>query len=696
MRLGFGFGVTMPASTAAVAIAAALSSINAEGWSGEWASGTPPTFTPDTAPQTIAVARQGFTAAGAATSYTESRTFTRRVRRPYPDQATDTPTSVALDDYVYSTDAIAGVTNNSTEASPKPVAAWAMPHRSVVADTIALEVVAFHRDARVGRMVAAVEFIATDGTTTVSQFVSATSLSARPGDAQPLPVFATSLNISTLSPGLITVNAKVYPWIGSAASILSSADQTALREFSPRYFLKNPALATSPRYAYVSASGSTSGVVSTTAATAKATPFDSVKNAADALQTAGGVDGLDGSIIRIGAGTFALASWTSARVQKVAAITIERDPDLPRASCIVSFGAAAWTPQLTSGLTVPSNTGCLRFRDVAVQRTGTGFINGGSAALEIQWENVSIDNGSFSGSWLGTAANYFYGATVTNAATSWLGAVTGKEHRIIRGMTADLGDAAWENWVTLACALTRPGNATLRDPTKGAITFQNKFLNPAPTAQWGGSTVNPGETIVGFWMMQNLIELTRTGSGPKLALSPDGIQNGNTYHCGMGYNTYTGQGSAGRHNYIYDNNTNGVRRIHRLNFHKGDIVGQLNNKGDIDIQDGTALGQFANHHGVGCQGNWAQFSTNVPFPTLTEAQAYPGRKSNIGTSTTARNDPGFTSYQGVTGAGAGAGGGDYRLTAGAPARGIVLVGALSHDLAGQIRPTTNDTPGAYA
>ena len=700
---GLGFGLALrarprPGPPTVPPPAAAIAAINPDGWTAEWASGTPPTFAPATSPQTIAVVRAGFDALGQPATYGGTRTFTRRKRLPYPNHASDTATTIVLDDYVYATDTIPGVANGSTEASPKPVAAWAIPHRAVVGNQLPLELVAFHRNARAGRMVAAVRFSASDGTTTVTQTVAATTLSTRAGDAQPLPVFAATLDIAALATGLVTVNAEVFPWIGDTTAVLRSQDQSAAREFSPRYFLKNPGLAAAPPLAYVSQTGSdTAGVVSSNAVSAAAAPFLTVKGAIDAIHNAfAATTGVDGAIVRIGAGSFALTSASADRVQRVGALTIERDPAVPRANAIVAWGTAPFAPRLAAGLTPPVATGCLRFRDVTVQRTGPSFLQGQTnAALEILWEDVALDNGGY-GPWLTRSSNVFSGVTAVNAGGGWLGATALGEHRLLRGVVADLVDGGWENWVTLACALTRASAGTLRDPTKGAILFQNRFVNPLPTSSPAAvSAVNAGETITGFWVMQNLIEVLRTGGGPAVRVSSDTISHGNTDHCGLGHNTVTGQGSVGRHNLFYDNNTNGERRSHRRAWHKGDILGQLNCKGDVDIQDGSATGMFPYHHGVGCQGNFSQFRTNSAGLYF-EFQTYPGLGSNIGTSVTVRNDPLFLNYQGVTTA-AGAGGGDYRLQPGSPARGIVSTRCLSHDLAGNARPVSGaDDAGAFA
>jgi hypothetical protein len=141
--------------------------------------------------------------------------------------------------------------------------------------------------------VAAVKFIATDGTNTVSQTVAATVISGRAGTATPSSAFRP---ISTLRASLPAdhCNAEVYPWIGGAASVNKSAENIVAqagglvgREFSPRYFLKNTVLMTSPPFAYVSRAGNdASGVASTNAAAAAASPFLTVLGAFNAIHNA--------------------------------------------------------------------------------------------------------------------------------------------------------------------------------------------------------------------------------------------------------------------------------------------------------------------------------------------------------------------------------------------------------------------------
>ena len=251
-----------------VAPVALISAVGTDGWQATWASGTPPTFTPDSSPVAQTFSRAGYDAAGATTTYSEDMTMLRRVRNVFPSQATDTATSVALEDYIYSTDSASGVTNSSTEISPVPIANWTMRDRQLVGDSIYWEIIAFHRNFRSGRQVACVRVRGNDGTTqTAWQVVATTAVSTYAEDPNPIEVYSNTLDISGLADGLIWLEGEIMPWNGGAASVLASESSSVPREFSRRYHLKDTARAASPPLAYVASTGNdATGVWSTTAA----------------------------------------------------------------------------------------------------------------------------------------------------------------------------------------------------------------------------------------------------------------------------------------------------------------------------------------------------------------------------------------------------------------------------------------------
>jgi hypothetical protein len=688
----------------------ALISINAPGWSCTFTS-PPSEFAPSNSPVSISVSRDGYNASATATTTVDTLVITKRVRNPYPSQATLTSDQAAISDYVYATDVIAGVTNNSTEVSPKPIANWVMPHRQVVGNTIRLEIVAFHRNARQGKQVAAVKFIATDGTTTVSQVVSSTVISNRVGDKNPVIVYQCDIDTSTLATGLITCNAEVYPHIGVTASIAKSTDSAIAREFSPRYFQKNTTLLASPPFAYVSTTGNDgTGVVSTNATTASATPFLTVLGAINGIHTAlSATTGIDGAIIRIGndGGTpFVLGSTAATRTQKIGCLTITRDPNVARANARVSFGAASFRARFGGSLVSPLTTGAIRFSDLSIVRTGTQAFTGEAATqLEVIFEDVDFANAANNATWLSNAHDYSYGVTFTGITASPLNAGTAGEHRILRGASCTT-TASTEGWLVIGCAFSSSTNTTaLVIGTRiesGSVVAYSIFTGVASTNRlW---SVGFSLATVNTAFVQNVCEYTSASQAPMIGICNDSA-TGSTTHAVLHNNTFTGAWQAGRWNSFYDDGS--TRRTNKLHSVIGNIAVSIYTKSDIfrganeaGADAASAVGNWAFMHGTGCQGNFTQYMANDAVGSLGgQSQDYSGLGTINGTSQTVRNDPLFTNNQGTTYNGtvytAGAGGGTYSLLSNSPAKGIVSTGVLSHDLLGVARQPVIETSGAY-
>lgn len=685
---------------------APISAVAADGWQATMVAPAELAFSP------VNVSRQGFTAAGAATTVVETLLTTKRVRLPYPNQATLTASSVALSDYVYSTDTIAGVTNASTETSPRPVVNWIMPHRLVVGTTLEAEVAAFHRNASGGRQVACVVFTASDGVNTVTATVSAAGVSGRAGDRNAVLSYKASLDITSLNAGLITLNARVYPRIGGAASVADSAlDGNAARGFSPRYFLKNTGARS---YAYVATTGNDgTGVVSTAAATAAATPFLTVLGAINALHTAiGATSGVDMGEIRIGndGGTpFVMASTAATRTQKVAALTITRDPAVARANARVSFGLAAFRPRLGGALTAPLATGALLFKDIAIVRTGTLALMGEAAnQLEVMFDDCSFDNASNNATWLANAHDYHFGTTFSNlTGGSALGAGA-YEHRLFRGIDLQpafaAGGVSVEGWCVIGSAINNPAFKRGSLAFSGGMCAFNTLTQPPTTAvmlEIGGD-----QDVAGYAIVQNLVEYVSATANAVVRISGDAA-TGNNSHVIIHHNTHAGAFQAGRWNAFYDEGA--TRRTSKLQSVVGNIAVAVYTKSDVfrganeaGADASSATGNWAFKHGVGCRDNFSQFmSASAVGQGSNEAQDYAGIGADFGTSQTARNDPLFTAYAGTTVAAgpvytAGAGGGTYTLQAGSAARAMVDDPVLAFGLGGTARAAANDAAGAYA
>lgn len=676
-----------------------VQSINANGWSFT-ASGTPPTFAPDSAPQFAYVSRAGFDSSGNATTIVDTLILTQRIRQPYPNQASLTTDQGALSDFIYAADTVSGKTNNSTKVSPKPVVNWARWSKRVIGATFPkefLEVVAFHRNARQNKQVAAVIWTITDGTNTVTVSSSSAVVSGHSGDRKPVLVYrpASDVDVSGLSDGTLTVNAKVYPHVGVTASIADSSLSSVEREFSPRTYRKNVALAAAPRYVYVSTAGNdTSGVGSTTYATAKATPCLTVLGAINkAITTWSEMDGVHIFIGDDGGTPFVMGSTAATRTQNGGECLITRDPLVAKASARVSFGAAAFRPRFPF----------LAFSDISIVRTGTLTFQGEAATqLRVSFENCDFDNGSNNATWLNQSHDYHFGTTFTNlTGDSALGTGT-YEHRLYRGMTVTGSYAKMEGWLVLGCDINQTGQFLrgTRTASGGIIAF-NRLRDPTSAAIM--IEIGADQDVDGFWIAQNEIEYISATTNAAIRVSGDD-KTGNNKHVGIHNNTFIGAYQAGRWNVFYDEGT--TPRTSDLMSVVGNIGVAIYTKSDVfrgGVQAGgdaaTRTGNWAFMYGVGCRANFSQFQSNTPLGG-NEAQEYPGLRCNIGTSTTTRNDPLFTTYAGTTVAAgptytAGAGGGTYTLQAGSPAIGMNDNGVLPFDLAGNARSATASAAGAY-
>lgn len=673
---GMRAGALPPAGTAAK-----FQNVNADGWSVDYSA--PPTFNPSGSPEYFTVTRAGYNSSAAPIAFTEDLVCTQRIRQPYPNHASLTTDQVAVSDFIYSTDTVLGATNGSTEVSPKPVANWALPGNQLVGNTVHLELVAFHRDGRSGEQVAAVEFRATDGTTTVTQVVGSSSILGHSGDRFPVIGYACDLDISTLAnPATITVNAKVFPHVGGAASVRDSADNSGLRAFAPLKFRRDTAIAAAPRYAYVGAGGNDStGAISTTAATAKAAPCATIAGAINRAVTVNG--SCDGLVIRLLAGSqqFVTSAISTTRaLSEGAEVIIERDPDSARSACISYLQASGSRPRLGA------NGGQLRWRDVTVQRESavTSIYGETASHLALVVENCDFNNNNASGTLLNQNSSLrWLGATITNAVAGFTTANATLHHLMWRGV--QMGSGNVEAWLMLGCDFTAIAAPFYGSKAQsGIIAAFNRFRGY--TNGFTFSNVPDGAAIV-----QNIFECT----GAAVTSTMQFADGGPLTHIMMHHNVVTGFFSVGRNNLFYDQTS--APATSKLMSMRGNIHGQINNKGDRFDSNGALTGNWSYLYGVGCYGEFSMFiDANSSGIGGSFAQAYPGLGAKIGTSSTVRQDPLFVDYKGVTsGPTAGAGGGNYALQSGSPAKAMLSKTALKYDMAGAARSLTAASAGAY-
>lgn len=674
--------------------------------------------TPPAAFAQFSVDQEGYDTSGTVTTHRDTFYVTQQLYQPYPNQTTLSSGNYALSDYIYSTSTIyGGAVNNSALISPKPVANWATLARGVVGNAIStdadpIEVVAFHRNARSKSEVACVIFHFTDGTTTINVTVSAMTESVVATDRNSVLVYrCPQTDITSLNAGVITVNASVYPWVGAAASVRHSSDSAVAREFSPRYYQKNTTLAAAPWYVCVDNAGNdTLGAVSTVQATAEATPCLTIQGALKrATAVLGATTGVDGVDIVCNDGTHILTSTGANQTQKIGRVTVRRSStSASRAACIIQGGAAAITFQLGSGgtLTSPITTGCIRFKDVRLQRNGNQpFISGNTVNVEVQIEDCDIDFNGTGG------ANTFLGANSSIYVNGWtavsalpgaqLGATANGEWRLFRGVDIDMDTRNLEMWLVIGSAvedMNALANLSTSRTATGAIAAFNDFRKMAGNTTWT-FTQAAASTVDGLVNSYNLYEWTTVTSGHSFCMSNDSAVYNNK-HVIEHHNTYIGWGVRGRRNMFYDEGA--TARLSQLHSCFGNVIVGDYTKGDVFVTDGSRLGNWAYKYGVACFFECAQYRGNEAVGAgAPESQVYPGMGTVLGTtwniaSQTIPIDFRFTNPQGVTGAASpGAGDGTYTLLSNSPVKNVVTSPIRPITLDG-VTVGTTDNAGAYS
>lgn len=678
--------------------------------------------------QTVQFLRAGYTTSATPTYYAENIVITSRVRLPWPNISVLNGGRCALSDFVYSTDLPIGGANNSALTSPQPVAQWVTVDRQVVGNSLTVDLVAFHRNGRNGSPVACVTGTATDGTNTATASTSTPIVLGDANDLNAVIGYRLTFSLSSLSNNaLITVNAKVYPWIGGSGSILdSSATGVAVdgRGFGPRVYYRSTSLASSPPYAYVNATtgNDSTGVVSTTATTASASPFLTLQAAINKLRTT--YTYTTGCIIRIQAsgGTLALGSTSVTSVQN------ENGGEL-----IIQSDPAGGTATISYGTAFNTYNPYVRWQNLNITRTANVFFPYGAySGTNAKWtfQNVTYNGGGYSAVLTGAnMALNLIGVSFTNASANILNTASATLGLLmVRGCSTSITMPTVEAFNMVGCTFANGmirSSGSTRSPAGTVIAF-NKFMNLSGTSvAFGFGTSNEVTalggtnpmTITGIAVVQNIFEKADTSNAASFRPSGDSDQF-TLVHLVVWNNTFTGifgGGGLGRMNCLYDDQTNTTVRYHTLHSFRGNIHSQINTKSDVfvstngngspDPTDGPShIGNWPFKFGVGCYGEFAQWVGDDGYPWAlgsSFSQDYPGLLNNLGQSETVRNDPLFIAYAGTTSTGttpvAGTGNGTYTLNSGSPCIGVIpssAFEALPYDLAGTAR--TRGAIGAYA
>ena len=677
---------------ASAGVSIPFTAIAADGWQATVTSPSDLSLSPAT------VQRAGFDSTGTAATISDTVYLTKRVRQVYPAQASFTTDQVALNDYIYAADTITGVTNNSTLVSPKPIATWGMRDRVLVDSSIAWEIIPFHRDARNGTQVACVRVRATDGTnTTAWQYATTTALSSSCETPNQPEVYSGTLSLSGLNDdSLITLQGEVYPHFGTSASVLASNTETEFR-FTNRYFYRNAARYAAPNIICVASTGNdATGVVSTTEATALATPCLTVGGA---IQRAAALLGnatknvLSGLEVRVHDGVSMGTVGFVYVNQDAAAIKVTRTTtSANRAAANITMSAAIRPYSAGNNRSPTLTESAIFFEDVKITRTAdVAFQGEASRLMHTQFRNVDFDFSSTAAAadMMGNSHISIFGMTATNFVGGFAQTSAG-DHRIIRGLTGSFNNTNISGYNIIGCNLSA-ANIRSDNAQRGCLIYNNKLPSP-----YGGGnpairvvTASSGQSLYAAVVQNDAPTITTGGGDCGIFISAD-TANGNIAHLVMHHNTTAGDEGYGRWNLAYDDTT-GTSRSHTLISCKANLGPQLNTKGDVFKSDGTKIGNFAFHHGVGCDANYTE-DLDSGGGGLSFGQAYGGLHSLI-----ANGDPLYTTDQATVASGptAGTAGGVYTLQAGSPAKNILPAPLLGFTLAGVARGTGTQNAGAY-
>lgn len=686
-----------------------VSAINSDGWSAQTQAINQLTFLPLTAPQYITVKRPGYTTAGSTTTYTDSVAVVKQVRYPYPSYTSLNPVRVSLSDFVWASDTVVGAANTSTQQAPVPIVEWDYggDRQTTTNNSITVQYVDASVTARLGRQTPYSTCSATDGTNTVTATATYGIQGGWANDVNPIIGYTCTLNVTSLNVGQVTVNAKVYPWIGTSASIADSSAGTAgNRGFVPQIWYK----AASRYYAYAVSTGNDSTcVASTTAATAAASPCATYVGAVNKCYTATTDTGQCN--IRLQAGTYVFAQATVGSALN-SEMVVESDPAIGNCTSVTfQFGASV----------VQFNAKYVRLRCMALSRQGVQSLvatSGGQIALE----NVSLDcsNGSIYTVFSFNGSISVNGMTVTNVlANSLQEGLTTQNFYLLRGVSDTTAGVVHQiapaTIVGSKFSLMTIGygaNTQYGDVFLGYSQFYSGGVDAGGSIIFNVGTSSATQTLSNFAFIQDVFEYAGSISNPGFGLSRDPPINTSIQNVVIDYVTSVGGWNAGRWNVFYDNNSNAVVRNHFPGVLRNSYISQWNEKGDIFVGTNGAdptdaplhIGNWSEYYGVGFRNNWIAYldaSSGSADGNVAHnfSPLFIGLNPKLGNSTTVPLNASFTAYAGTTYNGttytAGAGNGTYTLQGGSALKGWIPQSTLPFDLAGTARPSTGDTVGAY-
>jgi len=604
MLMGLAIGVVGGPIKGAAAAPSPMISVAADGWQATYPA-PPASFSPITAPVTLAVTRAGFTTTATATSVVDQLTVMARVRQPFPAQASLTADKVALSDFIYAGDQLpAGVTNLSALSYPRPIACWLTPDLDrATGSTFTARLAVAHAYARGGKPVAAVTFIASDGTNSVQQTVSAMS-SRQWGSGLHAPYFECTMPLATLNQGaLCTLDAIIYPWVGAAFQISVSGAAYPTINLTVLKFLNDRTGGYGQAYGYVNATtgNNATAVVSATPATAAALPYLTVAAAAAAIRTFNNTtytrNNASGGTIRLVAGEHVHATFQTVTTGEIP-LVIEAENSTLKATTIYK----------DSGITAANSTPQkLKFRNLTLKKVGASVtMLDNSATLAtldrmLVLENVAIDRNGTStyGAWLYKTGRCWM-VDVSSATT--LGAMLDDFAGVCKEIIAIgcSGPFASTNFFNaIACKLT----GGLRRVPSGAnveLGLGQLFSHCHITQTTDGNRAMTSSTGTidarGFALVGCVLEQTAGETAPNFSFHADtDVQGVENVLC-IG-TTVVGS----RTNWLYQDT--GTVTVAKRGFVRFSVNRQRNIKTDVFGTNGNLVGNWPAAYNIGCRAN---------------------------------------------------------------------------------------------
>lgn len=689
---------------------------------GTYAFGLGTNNAPSGAKIVFTVTSSGYDATGAATSIVRTVYGTQWMRKASPNEATADESvagstltvRVTLSDFIYSGDTATvtigsgfytktavpnnattalSVTNNSTLAHPKCIARWAWPGFETVTADFLLEAVCFHRSSLNGKPVAAVIFTVTDGTNTVTQTVTAMTVSTRTGDANTVLVYATTIPITSFTQGaVLTANFTAYPWVGDFGAVLDSNNGITPPDerLCPLKLLCDKNSTYGGGVAVVDATNGHNSTANTWVAASQASAetaytsstansYTTIGNAVQAIKSynnanlsrnnpSGGVILLTGNHSMPGTGP-------SDQGAQDAWLTITRLSSVSRATANINAGSGVslntrriklyditLSGNSTITFTADATDGVIWADSCAVNMTGVAAFYTWRLCYATRNTVTAIDSGFINYSTEKGAFALVRGNT---------GPTTAAGAGIIGHMYAFLGNRNMRPWWVHTGR--NPGTLAVAD---NAVIAYNTHYGFNDTAAWV-DTASTGANIVGLALVQNVLEIVI--DSVLLQVHADTV-SGTSDHVVLWHNTLAGA----RLNIAY-NEAGSTPYLHKNYSQRNNLFDDWNNKDDtFPTANAARTGAWPVGHAIGSRGNFLRKST------------FPGEFDGLNTmrATGTYAYVADASYNNG-GGGSAAGNGDYRL--GLTASGYTLApnAVLPFDIAGTVRQLSGGSAGAY-